>query len=94
MERHTPAHEQLVLTAEGWKQSVLYQTICAYYDHEHIMTGPIVGGGRLITIHFSRGIHTPAFDAEDLTRWVLYVCSPISLSRNPQVQPVRVESPG
>jgi len=44
------------------------------------MTGPIVGGGRLIiTIHFSRGIHTPAFDAEDLTRWVLYVLTqPVS----------------
>lgn len=94
MERHTPAHEQSVLTTEGWKQSVLYQTICAYYDHEHIMTGPIVGGGHLIgTIHFSRGIHTPAFDAEDLTK-VGALCAHLSASlATLRVQQVRFESP-
>lgn len=43
VERHAPAHEELVLPPGGWKQCELYQRCCAYYDHEHIMTGPIVG---------------------------------------------------
>jgi DNA-binding CsgD family transcriptional regulator len=67
-ERHAPAHEELVLPPGGWKQCELYQHCCAYYDHEHIMTGPIVGGGRLIgTVHFARISSTPAFTAEELT---------------------------
>ncbi|MEM9923366.1 MAG: hypothetical protein AAF915_06365 [Cyanobacteria bacterium P01_D01_bin.50] len=47
-ERHAPAHEEMVLPLGGWKQCELYKNCCAYYDHEHIMTGPIVGGGKLI----------------------------------------------
>jgi len=67
VEHHAPAHEELVLPPEGWKQCELYQRCCAYYDHEHIMTGPIVGGGRLIgTIHFARVGDTPAFGFQDL----------------------------
>lgn len=63
LDRHTPAHEQLVLPPGGWKQSQLYQRCCSYYDHEHIMTGPIVGGGELLgTVHFARIANTPAFD--------------------------------
>jgi DNA-binding CsgD family transcriptional regulator len=94
MERHSPAHEQLVLTTQGWKQSALYQNICAYYDHDHIMTGPIVGGGRLIgTVHFSRGKHTPAFDAEDLTK-VGALCAHLSAClATLRVQSARLESP-
>ncbi|MDZ8050934.1 MAG: LuxR C-terminal-related transcriptional regulator [Aulosira sp. ZfuVER01] len=67
VERHAPAHEELVLPPGGWKQCELYQHCCAYYDHEHIMTGPIVGAGRLIgTIHFARIGNTPAFSGENL----------------------------
>ncbi|OUL20924.1 transcriptional regulator [Nostoc sp. T09] len=67
VERHAPAHEELVLPPGGWKQCELYQHCCAYYDHEHIMTGPIVGGGRLIgTINFARVGNTPAFNVENL----------------------------
>ena len=40
-ERHAPAHEEMVLPPGGWKQCELYKNCCAYYDHEHIMTGPI-----------------------------------------------------
>jgi hypothetical protein len=43
---HAPAHEELVLPKGGWKQSELYQRCCSEYDHEHIMTGPIVGRGQ------------------------------------------------
>lgn len=64
---HAPAHEELVLPVGGWKQSDLYQKCCSEYDHEHIMTGPIVGRGQLIgTIHFARVGDTPAFSSNDL----------------------------
>lgn len=67
VEHHAPAHEQLVLPAESWKQSELYLNCCSGYDHEHIMTGPIVGNGHLIgTVHFSRVSNTPAFDSKNL----------------------------
>jgi DNA-binding CsgD family transcriptional regulator len=67
LENHAPAHEELVLPVGGWKQSDLYQRCCSEYDHEHIMTGPIVGRGQLIgTIHFARVGDTPAFSSNDL----------------------------
>jgi len=67
MEHHVPAHEAMVLPAGGWKQCELYQRCCASYDHEHIMTGPLVGGGRLIgSVHFARVGETSAFTAQDL----------------------------
>lgn len=67
IENHAPAHEALVLPAGRWKQSELYRNCCSEYDHEHIMTGPIVGRGQLIgTIHFARVRDTPAFNSSDL----------------------------
>ncbi|MES1026546.1 LuxR C-terminal-related transcriptional regulator [Gloeocapsa sp. BRSZ] len=67
VERHAPAHEELVLPAGGWKQSDLYLRCCRYYNHEHIMTGPIVGGGSLVgTVNFARIGDTPAFSHQDL----------------------------
>ncbi|WP_013320449.1 LuxR C-terminal-related transcriptional regulator [Gloeothece verrucosa] len=67
IERHAPAHEQLLLTQEQWKQSLLYQNCCSSFDHEHIMTGPIVGQGQLIgTVHFARIRETSAFNIDDL----------------------------
>ncbi|PSB15046.1 transcriptional regulator [filamentous cyanobacterium CCP1] len=67
LQYHAPAHESLVLPEGGWKQSELYQRCCSEYDHEHIMTGPIVGQGQLIgTVNFARVGDTPAFDPLDL----------------------------
>ena len=64
---HAPAHEEMVLAPGQWKQSKLYRRCCAEYDHEHIMTGPIVGDGNLIgTIHFARIGYTPAFTSLEL----------------------------
>jgi DNA-binding CsgD family transcriptional regulator len=65
---HAPAHEELVLPPGGWKQSDLYQRCCSEYNHEHIMTGAIVGNGQLIgTVNFARvGDNSPAFDWNDL----------------------------
>ncbi|WP_414569551.1 LuxR C-terminal-related transcriptional regulator [Nostoc sp. CCY 9925] len=68
VEHHAPAHEQMVLPPEGWKQCELYQNCCGYYDHEHIMTGPIIGGGSLIgAVHFARVGDTPAFNHQDIS---------------------------
>jgi DNA-binding CsgD family transcriptional regulator len=67
MEHHAPAHEAMVLPPDGWKQCELYKNCCGYYDHEHIMTGPIVGKGKLIGIvNFARVGNTRAFDADDI----------------------------
>ena len=66
-ENHAPTHEELVLSAESWKQSNLYQEFCAHYGHEHILTGPIVGEGRLIGgVYLARAADAPGFDAKDL----------------------------
>jgi DNA-binding CsgD family transcriptional regulator len=65
---HAPAHEELVLPPGGWKQSDLYQRCCSQSNHEHIMTGAIVGNGQLIgTVNFARvGDNVPAFNWIDL----------------------------
>lgn len=66
---HTPANEELVFPKNGWKKSELYQRCCSQSDHEHIMTGPIVGQGELIgTVHFARIGNTPTFSTHDLAR--------------------------
>ncbi len=65
---HAPAHEELVLSKGAWKQSELYKRCCSTYDHEHIMTGPVVGQGQLIgTVNFARIGDTPAFNQIDLS---------------------------
>ena len=67
-DHHAPAHEELILPQGTWKQSQLYQRCCIEYSHEHIMTGPIVGDGKLIgTLNFARVGITPAFSERDLS---------------------------
>jgi DNA-binding CsgD family transcriptional regulator len=78
LENHAPAHEELVLPVGEWKSSQLYQRCCSEYDHEHIMTGPIVGRGQLIgTIHLASVRDTPAFNATGLMR-LGAVCTHVS----------------
>lgn len=78
LEYHAPAHEELVLPQGGWKQSSLYRLCCSEYDHEHIMTGPIIGGGQLTgTVHFARGQGTTAFNTLDIAK-LSAVCNHIS----------------
>ncbi|MCF4968470.1 LuxR C-terminal-related transcriptional regulator [Nostoc sp. CMAA1605] len=76
---HAPAHEQIIFTEAAWKQSDLYQSGCGrIYDHEHIMTGPIVGDGKLIgTVNFARTSGTPAFNTQDLLQ-LSAICAHIS----------------
>ena len=67
-EYHAPAHEELVLPKGTWKQSQLYQRCCVEGNHEHIMTGPIVGDGKLIgTVNFARVGSSSAFNFQDLS---------------------------
>lgn len=76
---HAPAHEELVFPVGGWKRSKLYQRCCSEYDHEHIMTGPLVGGGQLIgTVHFARVGNTPGFSQHDLVG-LSAVCTHLSV---------------
>lgn len=64
---HAPAHEAVVLPQGSWKQSELYQRCCSTYDHEHIMTGPVVGQGSLVgTVNFARIGNAPSFKQSDL----------------------------
>ena len=75
---HAPAHEAIVLPLGRWKQSELYKRCCSTQDHEHIMTGPIVGQGRLVgTINFARTGTAPSFEQSDLAA-LSAVCSHFS----------------
>ncbi|MDH6060207.1 LuxR C-terminal-related transcriptional regulator [Chrysosporum bergii ANA360D] len=61
VERHAPAHEQLILSPGDWRN------FCSRHDHEHVMTGPIVGDGRLVgTLNLARNQGTEAFTTDDL----------------------------
>ncbi|WP_017318117.1 helix-turn-helix transcriptional regulator [Mastigocladopsis repens] len=61
VERHAPAHEQLVLPTGDWKH------FCSRHDHEHVMSGPIVCDGRLVgTLNLARVSGTAAFNVNDL----------------------------
>ncbi|MBD2195761.1 MULTISPECIES: LuxR C-terminal-related transcriptional regulator [Calothrix] len=76
---HAPAHEQIIFTEATWKQSELYQIGCGkIYDHEHIMTGPIVGDGKLVgTVQFARTSGNPAYNTQDLLQ-LSAICAHIS----------------
>jgi DNA-binding CsgD family transcriptional regulator len=59
VERHAPAHEQLILSPEDWKK------FCT--RHDHVMTGPIVFDGRLVgTLNFARDKGSLPFNGNDL----------------------------
>ena len=89
-EYHAPAHEELVLPQGTWKQSQLYQRCCVEYDHEHIMTGPIVSQGKMIgTINFARVGITPAFNIKDLSNLsavCLHLSACLANLSSPQLQ--------
>jgi DNA-binding CsgD family transcriptional regulator len=61
VERHAPAHEQLILPGGDWKD------FCSRDDHAHVMSGPIVADGCLVgTLNLARATGNPAFTANDL----------------------------
>jgi DNA-binding CsgD family transcriptional regulator len=65
---HIPVHEGVLFAADEWQQSPLYTIGCGrIYNHEHVMSGPIVGNGSLIgSVHFARTLHTSEFTTQDL----------------------------
>jgi DNA-binding CsgD family transcriptional regulator len=89
---HAPVHEQVLFTEENWKRADLYVQGCGrQYDHEHAMTGAIVGNGSIIGIvNFARTSGTPAFDSQDLIH-LSAVCAHLSASlaklRSPDQHP-------
>ena len=69
IERHAPVHEQLVMSPENWRRSAIYQHVASRYGIEHIMMGPLVGGGHLVgKVYLMRNDQTMPFVAEDLSR--------------------------
>ena len=94
MEHHAPAHEQMVLPPGAWKQSQLYQNFSRYYDMEHIIAGPIVGGGRLVGIvRLCRIGETKAFTQQDIVD-LSAVCTHMSAClATIQIQKRKLESP-
>ena len=75
---HAPAHEGFFYQPKEWKRSALYTRCCASMDHAHLMTGPVVGNGRLTgAIYFARTTGTPAFQAQNI-RELGAVCAHMS----------------
>ncbi|MBD1807548.1 GAF domain-containing protein [Microcoleus sp. FACHB-SPT15] len=69
IERHAPVHNHLVLSPENWKRSAIYQHVALRYGIEHIMMGPLVGGGHLVgKVYLMRNSQTMPFSTEDLSR--------------------------
>jgi len=68
IKRHAPVHNHLVLSPENWKRSAIYQHVALRYGIEHIMMGPLVGGGHLVgKVYLMRNSQTMPFVAEDLS---------------------------
>jgi DNA-binding CsgD family transcriptional regulator len=78
-EHHAPVHEQMLFTEAGWKESDLYVHGCGLqYDHEHAMSGPIVGQGTLVgMVHFARIRNNQAFNSKDIAH-LSGVCAHLS----------------
>ena len=69
IEQHAPVHNHLVLSPKNWKRSAIYQHVALRYGIEHIMMGPLVGGGHLVgKVYLMRNSQTMPFVAEDLSR--------------------------
>ncbi|NJK54038.1 MAG: LuxR family transcriptional regulator [Leptolyngbyaceae cyanobacterium SU_3_3] len=85
VERHTPVHEEVILSPGVWK------TICPRADHGHVMIGPIVNNGQLVGgIAFTRHRNNPAFDAQnlaDLSALCLHLSTRLAALRS---QPVAI----
>ncbi|MEM8778024.1 MAG: helix-turn-helix transcriptional regulator [Cyanobacteria bacterium P01_G01_bin.49] len=61
VERHTPVHEELVVTPKIW------HLICPRRDHWHVMAGPLIKYGQLVgLIGLTRDRGMPAFETENL----------------------------
>jgi len=77
---HAAAHDAMVMPDPLWLRSDLYLQVSGPFGLRHIMTGPIVGGGRLIgTLNLGRGPASPPFSMSELSDfWAL--CTHVSAS--------------
>jgi hypothetical protein len=74
IERHAPVHNHLVLSPENWKRSAIYQHVALRYGIEHIMMGPLVGGGHLVgKVYLMRNSKTMPFVQKTSVGLVPYV---------------------
>jgi DNA-binding CsgD family transcriptional regulator len=89
LERHAPTHEQLILSPEDWKN------FCT--RHEHVMTGPIVCGGKLVgTLNFARDPGSPSFnnnDLADLSALCIHLSAKIATLRSQPKPSKPIDSP-
>ena len=61
VERHTPAHEELVVSPKIW------HLICPRQDHWHVMAGPLLNHSQLAgLIGFTRDREMPKFEGQNL----------------------------
>jgi DNA-binding CsgD family transcriptional regulator len=75
LDTHTPSHSLKTRTVAAWRAEPLYQHVTSRFGLEHILTVPLVGGGRLIgTLNFARAPEAPAFDDRDLVRAAALSC--------------------
>ena len=78
LEYHAPTHEEMIFSPGSYKQSEIYNHFCAYYGHEHIATGPIIGEGRLVgAIYFARVEENRVFNNQDIAN-LSAVCTHLS----------------
>jgi DNA-binding CsgD family transcriptional regulator len=79
LKHHAPVHEGILFSEEDWKRSELYTKGCGrQYDHEHAMTGAIVGNGTIIgLVNFARKSGTSAFNTQDLAH-LSAICAHLS----------------
>lgn len=79
IERHAPVHNQLVLSPENWRRSAIYQHVALRYGIEHIMMGPLIGGGHLVgKVYLMRNSQMMPFVAEDLSH-LSVLCTHLSV---------------
>jgi DNA-binding CsgD family transcriptional regulator len=93
---HAPAHNLSVLNRTRWQHCVLYREVSSRFGLEHIMTGPLVGGGRLIGhLNLGRGRAGPPFTADEqlqLSSLCAHVSASLAACRT--AAPMRLDAPG
>lgn len=86
---HGAAYEGMVLPEPLWLSCDLYRHVSAPFGLRHIMTGPIVGGGKLIgTINLGRGPESAPFSVGELSEFgalCAHVSASVATFRSPGV---------
>jgi DNA-binding CsgD family transcriptional regulator len=63
-QRHVPAHDAQL--GPAWRTSELFRNVSSRFGIGHILTGPLVDGGRMVgTLNVGRPLSAPGFDDDD-----------------------------